>query len=302
MPEEDGAFGGQRMPSCSPGGSRAPGLGIGRVSAIVSGVARELDLDDLIASWTLLGDDHDMLAPVHPASRLTFAVLLRFFVARGRFPGHNGEVPADAVACLVKQVDTAGHAEGGGSFDVLGRSAQRFRARVRDKLGFRVFTREDENRMVVWLAEHVCPGETGDEQQRAAVAARCRELRLEPPGRLDRVLGAANAMADDAFCKTTVGALPASVVAGLWAALEPSADLRAPDGSEDEDESRTFFGELKQDPGRLGLETLLIALESISHKPLRLVVTIRSLDRLDPVRPTSRVSGIVHASQSHCMQ
>ncbi|MDQ1289620.1 MAG: hypothetical protein QG622_3186 [Actinomycetota bacterium] len=92
----------------------------------MSGGESESDLDDLIASWILLENDRQMLAEVHPASRLTFAVLLKFFESRGRFPRHSGEVPESAVGYLAKQVDDDTQ-----SFEVSGRTAERFRARAR---------------------------------------------------------------------------------------------------------------------------------------------------------------------------
>ena len=36
---------------------------------------------------------------------------------------------------------------------------ERYRGQIRDLLGFRVFTRGDEDKMIAWLAEQVCPSE-----------------------------------------------------------------------------------------------------------------------------------------------
>jgi hypothetical protein len=70
---------------------------------------------------------------------------------------------------------------------------KRHRAQIRDALGFREPTLQDEDNLARWLAEEVCPTELGEERQREALLARCRAERLEPPGpsRMERVLGAA---------------------------------------------------------------------------------------------------------------
>lgn len=47
---------------------------------------REWELDDLIASWTLVDVDLEMLAGQHSAIRLSFAVMLKVFRDRGPVP------------------------------------------------------------------------------------------------------------------------------------------------------------------------------------------------------------------------
>jgi hypothetical protein len=70
---------------------------------------------------------------------------------------------------------------------VTGRTAERNRTQIREALGFRVFSRGDEDKMVAWLAEQVCPSELNEDRQREAVLARCRGEKLEPPGRMERM-------------------------------------------------------------------------------------------------------------------
>ena len=87
---------------------------------------------------------------------------------------------------------------------------------------------------------------------------RCREERIEPPGRLDRILGAARRLADERFCAATVGRLSAATIARLEELVAGDDNVRV------DDEGRSAVGggpgllaELKAEPGRLGLETLL---------------------------------------------
>lgn len=149
------------------------------------------------------------------ATRLSFAVMLKFFEVEGRFPWHAGEIPPAAVDYLARQLGMA--ADGALRLEVAGRSAERHRAQICDALGFRVFSRGEEDKMVDWLAEQVCPSELNADRQREAVLARCRADKLEPPGRMDRIIGAANRIADEQFCAVTMSRLPADVAAAYAA-------------------------------------------------------------------------------------
>jgi len=72
-------------------------------------VRREWEPEELVAAWTLLDDDWELLANKSGANRLGFALMLKFFAIEARFPRHAGEFPKAAVtyvAGLVK-VDAA---------------------------------------------------------------------------------------------------------------------------------------------------------------------------------------------------
>ena len=60
----------------------------------VGPVARE----DLEKAWTLGPDELSMLAGKRGATRLGFAVVLRFFAREGRFPGPTEEIDGEAVS------------------------------------------------------------------------------------------------------------------------------------------------------------------------------------------------------------
>jgi hypothetical protein len=78
------------------GSGRRPGR-TGDVSAdavVCQGVEvrREWDLNDLVASWTLVDADQEQLVKLHLPSRLSFALMVKFFEIEGRFPRHAGEL------------------------------------------------------------------------------------------------------------------------------------------------------------------------------------------------------------------
>ncbi len=99
--------------------------------------------------------------------------------------------------------------------------------------------------MVSGLAVGCCaqvPVVLTDEGVRAAMLARCRRLKIEPPGRVERILGGCRAWSEREFCLQVLGRLSADSARALWELATGE------DG---------FLLELKSDPGRLGLETLL---------------------------------------------
>ncbi len=104
----------------------------------------------------------------------------------------------------------------------------------------------------------MCPSELTEVRQKEALLARCRAEHVEPPGRIDRIITSANTAADERFVATRVLRLRQGlgVVDALDAITAPRHDAEdeadAADGAR-----RSFFTELKADPGKLGLETLL---------------------------------------------
>lgn len=68
-------------------------------------MARVLDEDELIGNWTLAGDELEQLSGRRGATKLGFALLLRFYAVHGRFPAGRGEIPDQAVARVALLVD-----------------------------------------------------------------------------------------------------------------------------------------------------------------------------------------------------
>jgi hypothetical protein len=212
---------------------------------------REWSPEDLIACWTLVENDWDLIANKAGATRLGFAVMLKFFELEARFPRHAGEVPKVAVDYIAEQVGVDA-----GLFSRYawsGRTIEYHRAQVRAAMGFREPTVEDEDRLAAWLADEVCPVELSEDRLREAVVARCRAEHIEPPrsSRVERVVGNAKATSERQFTATIAGRVSESSAERL----EQLAGEDSPDGVLGGGVS--FLTELKADPGQLGLETML---------------------------------------------
>jgi hypothetical protein len=131
------------------------------------------------------------------------------------------------------------------SYDWSGRTIEYHRAQVRKFHGFSEPTVGDEDRLADWLAADICPMEMSRDRLRSALLARCREVRIEPPKttRIERVLGAAEAMFERQLTETTMGRLSAGSVGKLAELIVADDPVSVPGAAsagapESEDEGR----------------------------------------------------------------
>jgi TnpA family transposase len=187
-------------------------------------MARDLGLDDVVDHFTLIGDELDQLRNKSGATRLGFAVLLKFLLWRGRFPRGLHEVPDDAAAHLARQVRVP--AAELGSFDFASRTAKRHRTEIRAYTGFRECSVADAEALAGWLAEHVASGERRPERVRDELILRCRAELIEPPTpeRVSEIARSALHQAEQALLALIAARLDAVVVARLEALIAVSDD------------------------------------------------------------------------------
>jgi len=219
---------------------------------------REWQPEELIECWTLLDRDRRLVANKAGATRLGFALLLKFFELEARFPRAVGDLPPAVVEYVAAQVKVpAGALE---TYKWSGSTIEYHRSQIRAELGFREATVADEQLLARWLAGEVYPVELGEERQREALLGRCRTERIEPPGlsRMERILGSARASFDQDFTVRTLGRLSAESIERLERLINAAEDI-TPGGPVG------FLGELKSDPGRLGLKTLLEEIDKLER-------------------------------------
>lgn len=135
-------------------------------------MASDLGLDEVVDHFTLVGDEVDQLRNKAGATRLGFALTLKFLLWRGRFPRGRHELAEDAVDHAARQVGVA--AGEFGSYDMAGRTAQRHRTEIRRYTGFRECSVTDAEILASWMASHVAESERREDRVRDALVARCR--------------------------------------------------------------------------------------------------------------------------------
>ena len=213
--------------------------------------------DELEDEWSLSVEDRAMVANKTGATRLGFAVLLKFFAHESRFPESADEVPVEVVAHLADQVGVRWQLFG--DYRWQGRTIELHRAQIRGRFGFRPATDDDVEVLTAWLVDEVAVKGTRPERLTDAVLDRCRRDRVEPPsaGRVARLVGSARRRFDDRCARLTVLRLPAESRRALDALLEVTAP------AEGAGPGRSVLSEIKADPGAVGLDSLLVELDKL---------------------------------------
>jgi len=213
---------------------------------------RDLSADDLTEHWTLLPSERELLANKTGATRLGFAVLLKFFQAEARFPRQSQEIPPAAIECVAQQAGVS--AAELVQYDLDSRAAKYHRVQIRNLLGFREANAEDSQALALWLCEHVLAQDRQMERLKAAVLERCRTQRIEPPtpDRVERLIRSALHQFEGKFCEALLARLPLETQAQLNALLlvEP---LFAEVGTEPD---HALLYELSANSGPITLESL----------------------------------------------
>ncbi|NBM15334.1 DUF4158 domain-containing protein [Streptomyces sp. GC420] len=224
-----------------------------------------LDLDELVEHWTLLKDEQALVSGKRGATRLGFAVLLKFYTQYGRFPRNRAELPGEAVEFVARQVQVP--ASELDSYDWTGRTVEYHRAQVREHLGFRECSVADAEKLTAYLAEHVAHKERRPEQVRVELLARCRAESIEPPtlGRCDRIVAAALRAAEESLTALISSRLTVESIERIMA-LVAGADQDdagpAGVGTEGED-APPVLAKVKEAPGNVSLETMLTEIDKL---------------------------------------
>jgi Domain of unknown function (DUF4158) len=206
----------------------------------------ELSADDLAERWILDAGNWELLANKTGSTRLGFAALLKFFEAEGLFRRKREELPTSAIRFLAQQVHVP--AEAWDQYRWTGRTLEYHRAQIRAALGFREGGMEDLDAMREWLLEGLLYHERNTERLKEAIAARCRDIRIEPfaSDRVDRMIRSAIAAFEEEFCLGLMGTLPAAAQQGLDALLL----------TDQPESGRVPLHQLRADPGSTSIETL----------------------------------------------
>ncbi|KUP97167.1 Tn3 family transposase [Thermobifida cellulosilytica] len=218
-------------------------------------MARDLDLDELLDAFTLTADELKLLRNKSGATRLGFAVTLRFLLWRGRFPRGRGEVPDNAIAHVAKQAKVEPSEIA--FYDWQGRSAKRNRTEIREFTGFGECSVADAEKVTLWLAENVCDQERNPDRVRQRLLEHCKEELIEPPEktRIERIVRSALSQAEDQMMARAAGEVPAEVVERMLTLIGQASD--DPDEAPAAEEGPEVYAQIKDAPGNVSLKTLI---------------------------------------------
>ena len=204
-----------------------------------------IDEDELIEHWTLIGRELAEVAGKRGPTRLAFALLLKFYDRRGRFPRGRGELPDEAVAYVARQVKVP--ASDLGLYEWSGRTFEYHRAQIRTFFGLRECTVADAGKL-----EHACHRERHPERVREELLGHCRDELIEPPSanRIGRIISSALHQADTALALRISASIPPAAAARMLALIAEASDDPGRHG-----DGREAFAFIKSDPGDVSLKT-----------------------------------------------
>ena len=144
---------------------------------------------ELDEEWTLSAEELRVVSGRTVGWRLAFALQLKHLESEGCFPKSPSDFPPSVVGFVAAQLGVDERFDFGAS----GRTTVRHRSKIRDLLGFRVFSVRDHRALRRWLLDEAIDAEPRRERLVVRSLGWCRERRVEPPGRwrLERIIGSA---------------------------------------------------------------------------------------------------------------
>ncbi|WP_236567479.1 Tn3 family transposase [Nocardia sp. CY41] len=209
---------------------------------------RELDQDELIDRWTLVGDELGLVATKRGPAKIGFALMLRFYTEKGRFPRGRSEIHDDAVEYVARQIGVEGTEIA--FYDFTGRTSKAHRAQIRQALGFRECSVADAEALTGWLVDNIAQAQRGIDAVRDHVLARCRVEKIEPPtgGRVDRIVRSALSLGEERLFERVSSRLKGEVADRMFALISDA---------EAEEDGSAVFAAIRSDPGTVSLNTML---------------------------------------------
>ncbi len=218
---------------------------------------RNWELDELIEHFTLMPNEMGLIGNKAAETRLGFAVMLKFFQREARFPEQKNEIPKAMVDYIAKQVTCL--PEIFARYDWSSRSASYHRAQIREFFSFRECGAEDIENLYSWILEDVVIHDQAEEHLKAAAYHRFRAQCIEPPApeRIIRVVRSAIHACEDRFFASIFKDIPKKALSMMDKLIESAISDTDLDVEKLEEEEPPAFNELKADPGRVGLESVL---------------------------------------------
>lgn len=214
----------------------------------------EQELDE---HWTLPSEELKLLANKTTHNKLGFALLLKFFQFESCFPRKHSEFSVTILRHVAEQVGI--HPKYFDTYNLDGRTAKSHHSEIRAYFGWRRPSDEDGKRLGKWLVKEVLPNDPDARHLTDAALAWYRDQRIESPAidYLERFVRGAIRAHEETFFDT--------INASLGEATRRAIDELLNKSESDEQIAPTAraspqdigFTDLKSDPGRPGLESVL---------------------------------------------
>lgn len=153
---------------------------------------RKWDNHELIEHWTIDKEEQLLIDKKRGINRLGFALLLKFFQLKGRFPEKRYEIPRVVRAFVAEQLglDESRYEQ----YNWAGRAPKYHRVEIRKRYGFRRTGKADLDSLRQWLIDEPVPQAVGERRLKALLYEELRGRKLEPPSyvQIERLINSAH--------------------------------------------------------------------------------------------------------------
>lgn len=209
------------------------------------------DVDELAEQWSLKFEETQLLKTKPARNHLAFVAQLKFYQNTGRFPLASNDIPETPLHYLADQLEIA--VDQIQEYDWLGRSGTRHRREILKFLGIRRVSAADKNTFSDWLIDSLYPHGADIEDATESAFKWFQKHQVECPAgkELDRLVRSAYQQFELNLYEHFANCL-----------LAESKTLM--DQSLDGAKGVENFRDIKADPWRVGLDSVLQEVEKLS--------------------------------------
>jgi Tn3 transposase DDE domain/Domain of unknown function (DUF4158) len=232
-------------------------------------IKQNWDTEELIENWTLLPQELELAKKKVGGNQIAFTLLLKHFQLFAYFPEDKSSISQVVVSYIASQVNIPESSYS--DYDWQGRSAKVYRVEIRRLFNFKVASVQDSEEMVTWLIDEILPDEQKNEAITELVYQRFRELKLEPPTKLqvERLIKSALAKYEANFEEQILDKLTPEMGEQIDVLLstEETEDLENDERLKPTKVKLKMsdFAFLKTDPGTVGLDSFLTEIEKLER-------------------------------------
>ncbi|WP_445766581.1 Tn3 family transposase [Rheinheimera sp.] len=210
------------------------------------------DAEELAEHWSLSFDDLELLKSKPARHHLAFCLKLKFYQYTGTFPRKRTDFSDTPLYYLADQLETT--PDELYEYEWESRTARRHREEILAYLGIKKLDEPTRSKLYHWLAEVIYPQGLSAKEITEQVYEWLRVNKTEFPAdkQLQRDLATAlSRFENDLFERLSLS-------------ITPSAKKLIDDSLDADVDSITCFGQVKADPGRIGLDTVLSEIEKLN--------------------------------------
>ena len=218
---------------------------------------RKWENHELVEHWTINEEDQHLVDKKRGVNRLGFALLLKFFQLKGRFPEKPSEIPRVVRAFVAEQLglDDSCYEE----YNWVSRASKYHRVEIRKLYGFHRMRTNEFDSLRQWLIDEIVPQAADDRRLKSLLYEELRARKIEPPtyGRIERLVNSAHRQFESQLCDSIVEQLPIRSRRALDKLTGPQSDSWILDADE------IPLNQLKQEAGGVGLKSLKAELSKL---------------------------------------